>query len=124
MVLQYNIDFGWEPCALAPDLKTLSGSRVCVSKLSGPYQKPPHRSTVLSLFRIHYVYIFIFKGGKTAVGDSVCTFRIGTGTLDKYLQRGNCLYNKIKINIGEFLRVLFGKTGSRSIRAGLIFFRC
>ena len=57
-------------------------------------------------------------------GNSTGTFRIGAGNLAMYLQRGNCLYNKIQINTGKFLHVLFGTTGSRSIQAALIFFRC
>jgi hypothetical protein len=54
VVLQYNIDFGWEPCALAPYLKKNQ-----VSELLDPCQKSPHRSIVLSFFMVHSVYIVI-----------------------------------------------------------------
>ena len=43
------------------------------------------------------------------------TFRIGTGTLDMYLQREKCLYHKIRINTGTVLQVSFGTTGSRFV---------
>ena len=109
MVLQYNIDFGWEPCALAPDLKTLSGCRVCVSKLSGPYQKPLCCSIVLSFFGILSVYIFIFKN-KT---------QNNSRKFDQYFYllppKRKCLYNKIQINTGKVLLVLFCTAGSRFV---------
>ena len=80
-------------------------------------------TVISSLQNPFCLYIYIQKQiPKTTVRNSTSTFRIGTGTLDMYLQRGNCLCNKIHINTGRSLQVLYGTNGSRSIRAGLILF--